>query len=302
MEDRAIRRSIATVFLPVVFLPVLLGLYGCAWVRPWPVVRQNPDQSLDYFFETNVTCHKTADYTRAIKTGGAIAVSTFFNAKGDFESRWENAKKASPTAEDVAAAFFDACYEYGAGRLSRPQYEKLYSDYNDIRKRVVGGPGSPPPDVTKPDDVSGDWDGFETEWLESNPAEGFRAVRPRKDKNQFTIKLAQNGEQISGKMALVNKPLEWRLSGYFRLNLMVLSYQNTSPASRGVGSVVLIRDDQGKAFAGYIIGVECEEGLFMQYPLVLMKNTDRDVAEVRFKRHLDQRARAVLSSRECPEG
>ena len=40
-----------------------------------------------------------------------------------------------PKASDVEAAFFDICYEYGAGRLAKSDYEKKYNDYNEVRKR-----------------------------------------------------------------------------------------------------------------------------------------------------------------------
>ena len=257
---------------------------------------------MDYIFrKTGQACHKSPDYNEAIKRSATLKIKEFFEASGSVDERWVEARKSDPKASEVEAAFFDICYEYGAGRLTKSDYERKYNDYNKVRKRPADSTSRA--DVValtpKATNLTGEWHVFETEWLVDDPAEGFKVVNPRKDKLEFMVNLTQDGERITGRMA--RNSTEWTLSGYFRPPLMVFSYANTNSLIRGLGSFELVLDDQGEAFGGYVIGNDCDEGAFMKYPVVMMKNKDRKVAELYFQKHLDQKGRLILNSRECPK-
>ncbi len=103
----------------------------------------NSDASQEFHFRSGWTCHKRADYTRASKSAGAVAIKNIFSASGSFESKWENAQHLSPKFEELAAVFFDICYQYGQGQLTKDQYEEQRRTYDLIRQRLVSGTPAP---------------------------------------------------------------------------------------------------------------------------------------------------------------
>ena len=99
---------------------------------------ENPDKSLDYHFKNGESCHKSADYTKYVNTKGALEIKGIFNTSGSFESKWEKVKQVSPRFQELEAVFFDICYEYGEGRLTKEQYEERRRIYEQIRQRLLG--------------------------------------------------------------------------------------------------------------------------------------------------------------------
>lgn len=128
-----------TILLYIVFASLL----GCAEPKPIPKnsqlisVIENPDKSQDYYFKNGAVCHKRADYTKFVKTEGAVAIKNVFEVRGTFESKWENVKEYSLKFEELEAVFFDICYTYGSERLTLEEYKTRETDYNEIRKRIV---------------------------------------------------------------------------------------------------------------------------------------------------------------------
>lgn len=128
----------------IILFSVFAILVGCTGPKPIPEgslllrVTENPDKSQDYHFRNGVTCHKSADYTKFVKTDGALAIKNIFEFRGDFESKWENAKIYGPKFEELEAIFFNICYDYGSERLSIDKYKEREEEYNKIRKRILG--------------------------------------------------------------------------------------------------------------------------------------------------------------------
>jgi formylglycine-generating enzyme required for sulfatase activity len=121
------------------FLFLFLFSAGMATCAPSKLVRvdQNQDGSLEYIFQNQRNCHKTADYTKYNKAEGTIKVKTILEAKYSSEEKFENAKRRNPKIEEVEAALFDICYEYGEERLTEEEYKSARTIYDKIRQLKV---------------------------------------------------------------------------------------------------------------------------------------------------------------------
>lgn len=97
-------------------------------------------------FKNGLVCNKPADYTKHIKTKGALAIKSLFEASGDFESKWDTAAQADPKMVDLKAAFFDVCFEYGNELIDKKTYTERSEKYDRIRQKMLGQGLSQDPD------------------------------------------------------------------------------------------------------------------------------------------------------------
>lgn len=102
-------------------------------------VKQNPDKSQVYIFRNGASCLKSADYTKYVNTKGALKIKSIFDASGSYESKWEKARDVSPKYQELEAVFFNICYEYGEGRLSKEEYRDQRATYDQIRAVFLSG-------------------------------------------------------------------------------------------------------------------------------------------------------------------
>lgn len=131
-------------------LSSLLAFGAChrdSTVRPpagsqGPTVTTNTDRSQDYHFN-NVACHKRADYSQSRNTKGAVSLKGIFEASGSVESKWEKAIQLTPKFEELEAVFFDICYGYGSGQLTKQRYDELREVYEGVRARLFKPSDSP---------------------------------------------------------------------------------------------------------------------------------------------------------------
>jgi hypothetical protein len=110
-------------------------------VRNTPNLNQTEelaDKTIIVKFNNGASCKKRADYTNNINTQGAVAIKNIFDASGNFQSKWENAKQYSPKFEELEAVFFDICYEYGEERLTLERYREQWEIYNQLRAKLLG--------------------------------------------------------------------------------------------------------------------------------------------------------------------
>lgn len=124
----------------LLFMAFPLALYfsGCSTVPPKVKVIQNNDASQIYEFPNGRTCHKKADYTQYSKTEATAQIKDILQGKYSAEEKFENAKKREPRMEEVDAALFDTCYEYGEERLSENEYKSGRQAYDKFRQYHVG--------------------------------------------------------------------------------------------------------------------------------------------------------------------
>jgi hypothetical protein len=90
-----------------------------------------------YTFKSGLVCNKPPYYTRYIKTGGAIAIKSLFEARTDFESDWKKTSQASPRLEELESVFFDVCYEHGNGLIDELIYKERSNKYDRIRQKLL---------------------------------------------------------------------------------------------------------------------------------------------------------------------
>lgn len=130
---------------PVYLACVSVILAACA-TSPSPLllpggflvsVTEQPDKSQVYRFKNGASCLKSPDYTHFVKASGTVAIKQLFQASGSYEEKMEKAKTLSPKFEELSAAFFDICYEYGEERMSKDRYLKLRQIYEEIRQRSL---------------------------------------------------------------------------------------------------------------------------------------------------------------------
>jgi len=132
---------------PVYLACVSVILVACATSPSTPLppggflvsVTEQPDKSQVYRFKNGASCLKSPDYTRFVKAGGTVAIKQLFQASGSYEEKMEKAKTLSPKFEELSAAFFDICYEYGEERMSKDKYLEQRQIYEGIRQHSLGG-------------------------------------------------------------------------------------------------------------------------------------------------------------------
>lgn len=74
---------------------VVTGLFSCAVNSKLVKTETGTDMSMIYYFKNEAVCHKKPDYTKYVKTGGAVKIKELFEVEGNFESKWENAKSVT---------------------------------------------------------------------------------------------------------------------------------------------------------------------------------------------------------------
>jgi hypothetical protein len=90
-----------------------------------------------YTFKSGLVCNRPAYYTKYIKTGGAIAIRSLFDVKGDFESDWRRTAPSNPKVEELQSVFFDMCFEYGNGLIDKQTYDERSNRYDRIRQKMM---------------------------------------------------------------------------------------------------------------------------------------------------------------------
>src|SRR5271165_1259525 len=99
-----------------------------------------------YTFSNGVTCLQRRDYADNSTTKGAVEVKDIFKTEGEYARKVERVSQAQPQSAELAAAFFDICFDYGSGRITKEQYDGDRQAYDEIRQRMF--PGGTPRDHT----------------------------------------------------------------------------------------------------------------------------------------------------------
>jgi hypothetical protein len=110
-----------------------------------PRTESGPDGSIQYIFPNGTPCLKKPDYTKAIQAEGAIKLKEIFETSGKYDSKMQRASEVRPAFQELDAALFDICYEYGSGRKSKEQYDDARQVVEEIRRHMLDPSGSVTP-------------------------------------------------------------------------------------------------------------------------------------------------------------
>jgi hypothetical protein len=132
-------------------------LAGCPSPQPpaeqhFPIVTQIGERT-QYTYRNDWTCTKEPGYAQASKAEGFVEVKDAFKLGGTYQSKIERLTTTRAPFEEVEAAFFDICEDYGTGKILKDEYDLDRRAYNEIRKHVIdptmGATTQPPPSVAE---------------------------------------------------------------------------------------------------------------------------------------------------------
>lgn len=135
---RFLRVGMLAVRLPGMVV-VSAGLFvwlSCVAAVAAPTITEAPDGALLYKFENRVTCMRPAHYDTSRRTSFFIGLKDLFGASGSHETDIERLRTLSPRAQEFEALRFEACYEYGAGRISSEEYRSERRQILSIQEQL----------------------------------------------------------------------------------------------------------------------------------------------------------------------
>jgi len=168
----------------------------------------------------------------------------------------EKAREVNPKLQELDAAFFDICYEFGEERMTKQHYEALRNTYEAIRQKTLGGEAiiqSKPPIVWSGrfvdiNEKTGKLDIYDEDIqvLNSKDGEIFAEVKSKQDGNS---KL-------------------WKYTGHYAGGFRVFSYKNMNNDT-GIGTIFLEKSQD--VYIGQWTAITCDHKYVARCPYILFE-------------------------------
>jgi lipoprotein NlpI len=123
-------------------LSALCNHIAMAERNPNPFLKEvtiNKDQSQIFLFRNGASCLKRADFITVSQSQKSLALLSVFRQTSGKETRVEKGRALSATFEELEAARFSLCFEYGEERLTAEEYGEALAVYETLSQEYIRG-------------------------------------------------------------------------------------------------------------------------------------------------------------------
>jgi hypothetical protein len=113
--------------------------------EPWPHYRNLSDGTIEAKFQNGAICLKRPDYDRTIEARASISLKQIFATDDSLKIKRERASEIRPAFQELQAARFSVCFEYGSGSRTKQQYDDAVKVLDEIQRNILTQTPPPPP-------------------------------------------------------------------------------------------------------------------------------------------------------------